>query len=427
MTIPPIDSRAPSSDLLAQTRAAIARQGALFRGDALVLYAGSNLPHRDALSLYEPALSAMPAMGPPDGKEQPGSATVAALELALSQVARQIFHAAWADARLQSCSIANLATYVTFGKQGLLLSPAPGDGGHFSQIQGGTPGIAGLSAIELPFDAERQRLDAEQTARAITENRPQVVMLGRSVVLGPDDLRPVAEAATSIGARTIYDASHVAGLIAGGVFPNPLEAGIDLMTMSTYKTLGGPPGAIVCGRHEADGEAFAATVNRAFLANQDAARYPVLLASLLPFRDGTGEPHRVIENASAFKRGLEAQGLPVLLPSEPAASHQVVVPTGALAETLALTKALEEGAILVGRCPHPGQPGCYGLRFGVQYATRLGLGPEEISDAAKIVARLIRPEGAVASLSGSLRADRSEVAAAVRALLAPFRAGQDAT
>lgn len=409
--------------MLEDLRRATAGQARLFHGAALVLYAGCNLPPENALSLYAPALSAMPAMGPPERKEQPGARTVADLEVALADAACRLFGAAWADARLQSCTIANLAVYSAFGRRGTILAPAASSGGHFSQARGGTPEVAGLTVIDLPFDSTRQVLDTEGTIRRITEVRPTLVMLGRSVVLGPDKLAPIAEAAGAVGARTVYDASHVAGLIAGGVFPNPLEAGVDLMTMSTYKTLGGPPGAIVCGRTADDGDRFAATVNRAFLANQDAARFPVLLASLLPFRDGGDEPARTVANATAFKRALEAEGLPVLLPGEPSRSHQVVVPTGSLDQTLVAMRGLEGASVLVGRCPHPGEADRHALRFGTQFATRLGLGAGEMTEAASLVARLLAGGATTARLIDDNARRAPRVAKAIRELLAPVAGG----
>lgn len=412
-----------TADILDDLRRATAGQARLFHGAALVLYAGCNLPPESALSLHTPELSAMPAMGPPGRKEQPGARTVADLEVALAETASRLFGAAWADARLQSCTIANLAVYSAFGKLGTILAPAASSGGHFSQTRGGTPEVAGLTVVDLPFDSTRQVLDTEGTVRRIMDMRPTLVMLGRSVVLGPDELAPIAEAARAVGARTVYDASHVAGLIAGGVFPNPLEVGIDLMTMSTYKTLGGPPGAIVCGRTPDDGDTFATTVNRAFLANQDAARYPVLLASLLPFRDGGDEPARTVANATGFKRALEAEGLPVLLPGEPARSHQVVVPTGSLDQTLSAMRGLEGASILVGRCPHPGEADGYALRFGTQFATRLGLGAGAMTEAASLIARLLTGGATTARLIDDHARELPRVAKAIRDLLAPVVAG----
>ncbi|AGT08767.1 serine hydroxymethyltransferase [Paracoccus aminophilus] len=246
-----------------------------------VLYAGANLPSPAILAAYSPALSAFPAMGPSHLKEQPGTALISALEEEISDRVCAMFGASWAEPRLPSCTMANLAVFQCFGTPGaLLLAPAAAHGGHLSQRRGGTPELAGLEVRDLPFDAANLRMDAARAAEDIRAQKPAMVMLGRSVILRPDDLAPVVQAAREIGALTIYDASHVLGLIAGGTFPNPLAAGIDLMTSSTYKTFPGRPHALVMGRDPKDGARLAEFIDRRFMANGDNGRLPQMLMSL---------------------------------------------------------------------------------------------------------------------------------------------------
>ncbi|UIJ70460.1 beta-eliminating lyase-related protein [Aurantimonas sp. HBX-1] len=360
------------------------------RHERLNLYAGANILTPALAAGFDPTLSLMPFMGPPHDKEQPGSDFAASLEVLTSRLACEVFEAAWGDCRLPSCTIANLAVFACFTAPGdTILAPAASDGGHLSQRRGGTPSLFGLDIVELPFDAARQCLDALATAALIRAHRPRLVMLGRSVMLGPDTLEPVVAAARETGALTVYDLSHVAGLAAGRVFPNPLRAGVDLLTMSTYKTLAGPTGAIVAGADRETGERFARFVDGALLANQDLARLPALAGVLAEFRDGGSYARRTIELATALKAALAAAGLPVLLPGVPAQSHQVVVPIGDLDATKAAMAALERGHLLVGRCPVPGTRGAHGLRFGSQLAARIGIAPDRLTDVAAAVAALL--------------------------------------
>nr|WP_245198228.1 beta-eliminating lyase-related protein [Jiella mangrovi] len=311
-------------------------------------------------------------MGPAEDKEQPGSHLVASLESFAARLATSLFGAAWADCRLPSCTIANLAVFSVFAERGsLLLAPASSDGGHLSQRRGGTPSILGLAVRDLPFDAARQCLDAEAAASMIRQDRPAMVMLGRSVILRPDDPDPVIAACREVGAMAIYDASHVAGLIAGGVFPNPFAAGVDVMTTSTYKTLAGPTGAIVMGRRGEDGKRFGDFVDATLLANQDAARFAPLCGVLAEFRQSGAYASATVAFADRLKQALVAAGLDVLLRGEPARTHQVVVPIGDLARTKAVMSELEQARVLVGRCPVPGEPGRHGLRFGTQLVARV--------------------------------------------------------
>lgn len=385
-----LDCSRDSASILADLRHRIAEHSEQFENGLLVLYAGCNVPRAAWTTPHTLTLDAMPAMGPTDAKEQPGTALIADLEQAMSEVAATVFGAAWADVRLPSCTIANLAVYHAFGARGKILTPAAADGGHFSQTDGGTPSIVGMAATDLPFDAVEQSLDGDAAARLIELTQPTLVMLGRSVILHPDTLDIVVSSARRVGARTIYDASHVAGLIAGGVFPNPLDSGVDLMTMSTYKTLGGPPGAIIAGRNPDDAAKIQHAIDSAFLANQGAARYPNLLAALLLHRDGSSEPRQVVANAATLKSALWRHGVDVLAPDRAAETHQVVVPIGTLKEAIGKMRVLEAAGILVGRCPVPGHAKCHGLRFGTQYTTRRGVAVDGIRDVAKLIATLLQ-------------------------------------
>lgn len=381
----------PADDLQAELAERVQGEAHRLRHERLILYAGANILTPALESAFDPTLSLMPFMGPPHDKEQPGSDFAASLEALTSRLACEVFDAAWADCRLPSCTIANLAVFACFTTPGdTILAPAAADGGHLSQRRDGTPSLFGLDIVDLPFDAARQCLDALATAALIRAHRPRLVVLGRSVMLGPDALEPVVTAARETGALTVYDLSHVAGLAAGGVFPNPLRDGVDLLTMSTYKTLAGPTGAIVAGADPDMGARFAEFVDGALLANQDAARLPALAGALAEFRGGSTYARRTIDLATALKAALAAAGLPVLLPDAPARSHQVVVPIGGLAETKAAMAAMERGHLLVGRCPVPGEPGSHGLRFGSQLAARIGIAPGCLTAVAEAVAALLR-------------------------------------
>ena len=395
----------------------------LTREDRLILYAGANIPSERLAAAFDPALSLMPAMGPPADKEQPGADFVASLEALTARLAAEVFGSAWADCRLPSCTIANLAVFGCFAERGdLVLAPAAEDGGHLSQRRGGTPSLFGLDVIDLPFDAEEQRLDAPRTAEMIRRLRPRLVMLGRSVVLGPDDLGPVVEAARDTGTLTVYDASHVAGLIGGGAFPNPLEAGVDLVTLSTYKTLAGPTGAIAAGNDPDDGERLRSFIDGTLLANQDAARLPVLAGALAEFRDNGDYANRTVALAGALKSSLRQAGLRPLLPPAPAQSHQVVVPVGDLALTRAVVLSLERASLLVGRCPVPGMPGSHGLRFGSQLAARTGVTSTHLPELAEAIAAVI---GATSDAGEALGASEPAVVRCRDAVVAVLRARRE--
>ncbi|MFC5386660.1 glycine hydroxymethyltransferase [Aquamicrobium segne] len=367
---------------------AAARTQTLTNG-RLLLYAGANLPSPEAQNAYAPALSAYPAMGPSFAKEQPDTDLVSQLEVAVRSEICALFEAAWAEPRLPSCTIANLAVFHAFSRPGdLLLAPSAAHGGHLSQRRGGTPELAGLVVEDLPFDTQNCQLDAQAAAHQIRQLRPVLVMLGRSVMIKPDDVVPVVEAAREVGARTIFDASHVSGLIAGGTFPNPLSLGVDIMTSSTYKTIPGRPHSLIAGRDLQDGVHLAGFLDRMMLANYDAGKLPAFLVTLQNVRrDGADYARRICLNSQALARELRQLDVTIIAPADDEVfTHQLLVPMdGELAAASVIAK-LESVGILVGTCADPGVPGAYALRLGTQFLTAQGLGADDMALVARRLA-----------------------------------------
>ncbi len=352
--------------------ARVARQAAAMRDDRLILYAGASLMPESRSQLMAPELSSMPVMGRADHKEQPGADFVCGLESELAETACQLFSANWAEVRLPSCTLANLAVYAHFTSHGqTVLGPADADGGHLSQRAGGTPSIVGLDVVSLSYDSATQRLDEAKSAALIHKHRPALVILGRSVIIRPDEIANVVATAHSFGALVVYDASHVLGLIAGGAFPNPFDSGVDLVTSSTYKTLYGPTGGIVLGSPKVDGFEFSRFIDRTFLANQNAARLPAILDAMRTFQRKPEIAGRIIDCASELKKALIAAGVKTLLDDLPALTHQVVVPIGDQSQARAAMQILERANLYVGTCSVPGSSAGYGLRFGSQILARM--------------------------------------------------------
>ncbi|SFO70660.1 glycine hydroxymethyltransferase [Ectopseudomonas composti] len=377
-----------------QLLAMAAARGAALRDGRVVLYAGANLPSEEAQQAYSVELSAYPAMGPSYAKEQPDTDLVSGLEVAVRERICSLFGAAWAEPRLPSCTIANLAVFHAFSRPGdLLLAPAAAHGGHLSQRRGGTPELAGLRVAELPFDSRRCRLDAQAAAEQVRTLRPSLVMLGRSVIITPDDIQPVVAAAREVGTKTIFDASHVSGLIAGGTFPNPLALGVDILTSSTYKTLPGRPHSLIAGGNAEDGERLARFIDRALLANYDAGKLPSFLVTLQQAEaDGGAYARRICTASQTFAEVLRELNVSVIAPvAGEIFTHQVLVPMSSVRDAAATIKALEQEGILVGTCNDPTTPGAYALRVGTQFVIARGQ-DEQVPNIARWLAAALRRE-----------------------------------
>ncbi|MGQ4274692.1 glycine hydroxymethyltransferase [Terrihabitans sp. B22-R8] len=363
----------------------------------IVLYAGANYPSAAVQAAYVPALSAMPSMGPSFAKEQPGAEIVSELEVAVRERACAIFGAAWAEPRLPSATLANLAVFQAFGARGdLLLAPAAAHGAHLSQRGGGTPDLAGLATADLPFNTETLTLDTPAAVAQIKSFSPKLVMLGRSVMIQPDDIAPVAAAARKVGALTIFDASHISGLIAGGTYPNPLKEGADIVTTSTYKTIAGAPQGLVFGAHEEHGRTLAQFLDRAFLANSDAGKLPQLLVALDELTaSGIDYARRVVANTASLADAFAMRDFLVRAARNGRHTHQLLIPIAPGEDLAALIRNLERCGIVVGTCNDIGRPGGTALRVGTQFVTRQGFTAAGMKIIAGLLADLLvaAPDG----------------------------------
>ncbi|MDB5954581.1 beta-eliminating lyase-related protein [Ramlibacter sp.] len=371
----------------------------------LQLYAGCNYLSPAAAQALSCGLGAMPAMGAPFAKQQPGTDEVSALEELVESQLLDLFGGAWAEARLPSCTLANAAVYTSLCPPGgLIATIAARDGGHVSQQAEGTIGMLGRRTMGLPFAGGR--LDDAQAAAAVAQHRPAIVMVGGSVMLQPYRLEQTLSAARDVGAVLVYDASHVLGLIAGGLFQDPIGMGVDLMTASTYKSLGGPPGGIIVGRHSAHAQALRAQVVGTWTSNYDAARLASLSIALAEARTFMPAYARhMVENARALAQALHGLGVPVcgINPGdELPQTHQLVLRCASPQEALALSRLAEGHGIYIGTCSVPGDAAAGGLRIGTQALTRRGAQAADMLDIASCIASVMGRSAAI------------DVAAAVR-------------
>src|SRR5690349_9557380 len=185
-------------------------------------------------------------MGYPGDKYQAGLEALDVIEVTVSRLIANVMDAAFAEVRPTSATLANLAVYSAVAAPGDTIAVLPGwAGGHLSHHEIGAPGIRGLRVVELPYDLRRLDVDVDALGALLAAERPRLVVVGASLMLHPHDLRPIADLVHETGALLLYDASHVAGLIAEGRFQAPLADGADVMTFSTYKSFGGPAGGAI--------------------------------------------------------------------------------------------------------------------------------------------------------------------------------------
>ncbi len=237
------------------------------------------------------------------------------------------------------------------------------------------------------------KIDVEAAKNIIAENRPELIIFGKSMVLHREPLREISTflREEGIDAVIMYDMAHVLGLV-GPHFQEPFAEGADLVTGSTHKTFFGTQRGIVAANWREEEKRYAlweSVRSRTFPGSVSNHHLGTLLGLLMAvyemnaFRDPYQQA--VIQNAKAFARALSDTGLAVA--GDPAISftetHQVIVKV-AYAKAVEAARLLEANNIICNYQAAPDEEGftaAGALRLGVQEMTRFGMGPEDFRHA----------------------------------------------
>ena len=299
-----------------------------------------------------------------------------------------------------------------------------GKGGHLSAQPMGAlkdfvardPRTELPAVVDIPVLAENQfHADVPALLELIELEQPELIILGKSMVLHPEPVYEVRAFLDEIGSSAVlmYDMAHVLGLV-GPSFQEPFIEGADLVTGSTHKTFFGAQRGIVGGRwREPDEkwELWEALERRAFPGSVSNHHLGTLLGLLMAtyemnhFKDVY--QRAVIANAKAFARALKDAGLAVA--GDPLVdfteTHQVVVNVG-YGRGPEIAGRLEASGIICNYQATPDEEGftaAGGLRLGVAEMTRFGMGPDDFRDSAELMAAVVLHGKGVASEVAALR------------------------
>jgi glycine hydroxymethyltransferase len=162
--------------------------------------------------------------------------------------AKALFGAAYANVQPHSGSQANSAVFLALVQPGdTILGMSLADGGHLTH--GAKPNFSGknYNAIQYGLNAETGEVDYDQVEALALEHKPKMIIAGFSAYSRVMDWARFREIADKVGAYLLVDMAHIAGLVAAGVYPNPVPFA-DVVTSTTHKTLRGPRGGIILAR-----------------------------------------------------------------------------------------------------------------------------------------------------------------------------------
>jgi glycine hydroxymethyltransferase len=347
------------------------------------------------------------AEGWPGERVYAGCVYIDDVEFECMKLAKKLFKAKFADVRPISGVVANLVVYSAFTNPGdVMLAPSIPAGGHISHGKKehfGTAGLVhGLEIEFFPFDAEEMTIDVDKTKQKVEVLKkdgrlPKMAMFGGSLFLFPHPVKELSDFLKSYDIHINYDAAHVAGLIVGGKFQDPLREGTDTMTMSTHKTLFGPQGGLVLGSEEHEEIIKKATFPGLTSSHHihHMAGKAVAFAEALEF--GKDYATQVVKNAKSFAEALSDLGFKVLGEKRGfTESHQIAVNVLDYSDGGKVEADLEKANIIVNRQLIPGDIKAgrnyfhpSGIRLGVSEITRLGMKKNEMQEIASIIKQVI--------------------------------------
>ena len=367
------------------------------------MIASENVASKAVKEVLSSDLGQRYAEGWPGERVYAGCKYIDQIELAAMDLAKKLFRAEFADVRPVSGACANLAVYSAIADPNdAMMALSIPNGGHISAGKkefSGTAGLVhGLDVEYFVFDKESMNINVDETKKKLrnlkSEGRKlKIVMFGGSLLLFPQPVTEISEVAEEIGAVPCYDAAHVAGLIAGGQFQDPLREGAHIMNFSTHKTLFGPQGGTIVARAQY-GESIKKAVFPGTSSNHHlhhVAAKALTFAEFLKF----GKPYAkdVTVNAIALAERLSELGEKVVGENMGyTKSHQVALDITKYGDGGTVEKKLESMNIIVNRQLLPGDlqagrhytnPG--GVRLGVPELTRLGMKKSEMKEVAEIL------------------------------------------
>ena len=362
--------------------------------DHIELIASENYASPRVLEAQGSVLTNKYAEGYPGKRYYGGCEYVDVVEQLAILRAKELFGAAYANVQPHSGSQANAAVYLA------LLAPGDGilgmsldHGGHLTH--GAKVNFSGklFQASQYGVDPESGEIDYRQVERLAQAHRPKLIVAGFSAYSRIIDWAEFRRIADSVGAYFMVDMAHVAGLVAAGVYPNPVPFA-DVVTSTTHKTLRGPRGGMILCDEELgrkiDSSVFPNSQGGP-LEHVIAGKAVCLLEAMQPsFKDYA---RQVVENARILGESLLAGGLKLV--SGGTDNHlllcdvSAVGVTGKDAET-----ALDRAGITVNKnaIPFDSQPPAVasGIRIGTPAATTRGMGPHQMRQIAQWIGEVVR-------------------------------------
>lgn len=369
---------------------------AIHENECFNLNPATNVMNPRAEALLASGLGTRPSLGYPGAKYETGLEAIEEIEVITAQLCAEIFKADFAEIRVPSGAIANLYTFMALTKPGdAIIAPPPEIAGHVTHHDAGCAGLYGLKIHHAPVAADGYSVDLEGLEKLAQQVRPKLITIGGSLNLFEHKVSDIRVIADGVEAYVLFDAAHQCGLIAGVAWKNPLEEGAHVMSMSTYKSLGGPPSGLLVTNEAEIAEKLDKIAFPGMTANFDAAKSAALAITMLDWREhGKAYAAQMIALSQRLAEALATKDMPVFKTRQGfTRSHQFALEAARFGGGQAASKHLRKAGFLACGIGLPIEPvkkdDLNGLRLGTPELARWGMQQSDMARLADLIAEAL--------------------------------------
>jgi glycine hydroxymethyltransferase len=375
------------------------------------LIASENFTSPAVMQAVGSALTNKYSEGYPGKRYYGGNEVVDEIEQMAIERVKALFGAEAANVQPHSGANANLGVYLALLEAGdTVLGLSLDHGGHLTH--GSPVNISGrfYNFISYGVRPQDERIDYDQMRSLALEHRPKMIVAGATAyprIIDPEIVREICD---EVGALFMFDAAHIAGLIAGGVHPNPTPFA-DVVTFTTHKTLRGPRGGCILSKEE-----FGARINKAiFPGLQGGPLEHVIAGKAVAFREAAdpsfaGYAQQIVKNSQALAESLISQGFRLV--SGGSDNHLLLMDLRSFDSELTGKEAqiaLDLAGITLNKNTVPDDQRSpfvtSGLRIGTPSVTTQGMAEPEMAQIAELITRVLRApseESVIAEVRGDV-------------------------
>lgn len=328
-----------------------------------------------------------------------------------------LFGADHANVQPHAGAIANMGVYQALLDPGdTILGMSLDHGGHLTH--GSPVNFSGMmyNFVDYGVTASDERIDLDELRDKAIAHKPKLIVAGATAYPRIIDPAPLREIADEVGAMLMFDAAHIAGLIAGGAHPNPVPYA-DIVTFTTHKTLRGPRGGCILSRAE-----YAKAIDKAmFPGIQGGPLEHAIAAKAIAFAEAATDEFkdyakRITVNAEALAAALAREGFRLV--SGGTDNHLLLVDLRGFDEELTGKEAqavLDDAGISLNKNTVPNDPRSpfvtSGVRIGTPAVTTQGMNVDDMSTIASLIVRALRDRADGAAVA-QVKVDAAQLCAA---------------